>query len=135
MAAPGIPICLGCAKPEHRDQICPLPPNHGPMDGPWRDDGSKPPILERCALCGGGSIAGLYLRREHMPAEVLNLLKKHEHGYVWFGELGELAGIQARCLSEAGYLGLGPGAYSLEAARGIYVTKQGFDWLKENQKQ
>ncbi len=59
---PGIPICLGCLMPEHRERVIPKPPNHGPMDGPWRADGTKPPQVEKCSSCGGVTIAGLYLR-------------------------------------------------------------------------
>lgn len=64
VTAPGIPICLGCAKPEDKLRLVPKPSGHGPMDGPWRSDGSKPPITEVCSRCGGVTIAGLYLRTE-----------------------------------------------------------------------
>ena len=59
---PGIPICLSCAKDKEldKDKFVRIP--SGPMDGPWRDDGSVPPHYETCTTCGGTTIAGLYLK-------------------------------------------------------------------------
>jgi hypothetical protein len=59
---PGIPICGSCARPEDKSQLVRVP--KGSMGGPWRSDGSKPPIFDTCSICGHKTIMGLYLKPE-----------------------------------------------------------------------
>lgn len=59
---PGIPVCLSCVTREDKPNVLPKPGWGGPMDGPWRADGTKPPVTETCSRCGCQTIVGLYLR-------------------------------------------------------------------------
>lgn len=67
-----------------------------------------------------------------MLEEALEILREHQHGYVWIEGKPENTRQAARVLLNAGYLGLGPGAESFEEARGLYMTNRGHHWLKNN---